>query len=1308
MFLFYPKKLCYSIIHIMKIPFKNIFQIIPSSFSFFIKVALITFFFIVNTSTTANMDASHPWQIGFQDPATPIMEGIIFFNGLLMTFMIFIACLVGWLLYKSLTLFNESVHNEPVGFTHSTLLEVVWTIIPAAILMIISVPSYNLLYAMDEVIDPSLTIKIVGHQWYWSYECSDFEVAPHLQKVESPELNEARENLKSMVEILEFSNVEAERGEKQTVLITANKILKFLADEVENLPKDESVGLAGRLNYIGFLLQDAESTKETYENPLYGEILKILSSAKEQLDSNQLLPEQKEAAIKIIKIFKQYLRITEDSKLGVVHQSLIKSLVDLTSDDSPSSSGDEGSGSDNSFGSNDDSDGDDSSIVSDLTKFDEFNPFWNWCEYVSVKSKYDLDDATLTRLGVEALVSERTCNSAALFPEEIDTPFPELAERMKKDIRELRKFIPIADLSEDKLIDVQLIEHQLRLTRAEREGYSSKFAFDIANVAFNLADRELNTALKELNDAKLYLHWSDIELAAAKVNKLTAEYLQADASLGVTDPLLIRSLWINQKGYYSWHNFLRLAIKKLSDVERLVFLNADEKLNGANSLLGKAQRNLTSEERIRSNAIADNAKAQFLAMEREVIPAVEEFKRGKVILANAEAELKSFQDISDRATIRLEKAEAAFNKAKPIADRAKSKLNAVESIYKNAQSKLTSVDSIQQTSQVEEVLNKAQNSLEIVLEEFNDARLDVQNAKLELSIAEDRFKTVNINLEKTDKVFENTGILEKQTPVKDKPTEYYPNHLWEIHNEDFSFVRAQLSTDAAELEVANNSLTSAETCLNRVGGQLLESELNKSKAFIEVLKEDSDNLEALNNEIKHLSSIEFGIAEVIYTKALAAFESEGSKISELILDRAEKGLLKAKSNGTVGYLNEFLKNNFKDINSNELISEYAEICLARANEEIIDAEKDYKKASHLLDKTKKILDKVTFDLSKDYDNPNLETLRYLHKNTSSSLENRIEELRLTQIEFSPLDIKLESGGLQLKSYKEVVLAKAELANMKWLAARVAKTLDIPLCDEAKPFNVQFSHLSTDNSSIDNSSSYSEISSSSQADFPSDDSGDKIPAKPINDVLLEAMNMETLNNPAGFEKKIVHIFSELLKTVNKSQTNKLLAILDEAFSSMVEEAKDRNQTIERQLTLIKKEFAEYKSQEDEEVERINFDSYLIAEDDLVIPEPSGVGKAGKVFRLLEVDNRLFVPTNTHIRLLVTSADVLHSWAVPSLGIKVDACPGRLNQVFLFVKREGVFYGQCSELCGVNHGFMPIVVQAVSQDEYLTWVGKRLCS
>lgn len=122
--------------------------------------------------------------------------------------------------------------------------------------------------------------------------------------------------------------------------------------------------------------------------------------------------------------------------------------------------------------------------------------------------------------------------------------------------------------------------------------------------------------------------------------------------------------------------------------------------------------------------------------------------------------------------------------------------------------------------------------------------------------------------------------------------------------------------------------------------------------------------------------------------------------------------------------------------------------------------------------------------------------------------------------------------------------------------------------------------------------------------------------------------------------------------------------------------------------------------------IKFDSYLVPEEDLSIPKPYSTGKVGKVLRLLEVDNRVVLPIYTHIRVLVTGADVLHSWAIPSLGIKVDSCPGRLNQVFLFLKRDGVFYGQCSEICGVNHGFMPIVVKGVSLEEYSTWISQRL--
>lgn len=114
------------------------------------------------------------------------------------------------------------------------------------------------------------------------------------------------------------------------------------------------------------------------------------------------------------------------------------------------------------------------------------------------------------------------------------------------------------------------------------------------------------------------------------------------------------------------------------------------------------------------------------------------------------------------------------------------------------------------------------------------------------------------------------------------------------------------------------------------------------------------------------------------------------------------------------------------------------------------------------------------------------------------------------------------------------------------------------------------------------------------------------------------------------------------------------------------------------------------------ESLAFDSYMVPEADL---EPGQL-------RLLEVDNRIVLPTHTHLRVLITSADVLHSWAVPSLGVKVDACPGRLNQASIFIKREGVFYGQCSEICGVNHGFMPIVIEAVPLKDYVSWVSNQI--
>jgi len=99
--------------------------------------------------------------------------------------------------------------------------------------------------------------------------------------------------------------------------------------------------------------------------------------------------------------------------------------------------------------------------------------------------------------------------------------------------------------------------------------------------------------------------------------------------------------------------------------------------------------------------------------------------------------------------------------------------------------------------------------------------------------------------------------------------------------------------------------------------------------------------------------------------------------------------------------------------------------------------------------------------------------------------------------------------------------------------------------------------------------------------------------------------------------------------------------------------------------------------------IRFDSYMVNTQDL---------RPGTL-RLLETDTRVILPCRVHVRLLATSADVIHSWAIPSFGIKIDACPGRLTQVSIFIKRPGLYFGQCSEICGVNHGFMPIVVRAI---------------
>nr|BAB46955.1 cytochrome oxidase II [Nipponoluciola cruciata] len=119
---------------------------------------------------------------------------------------------------------------------------------------------------------------------------------------------------------------------------------------------------------------------------------------------------------------------------------------------------------------------------------------------------------------------------------------------------------------------------------------------------------------------------------------------------------------------------------------------------------------------------------------------------------------------------------------------------------------------------------------------------------------------------------------------------------------------------------------------------------------------------------------------------------------------------------------------------------------------------------------------------------------------------------------------------------------------------------------------------------------------------------------------------------------------------------------------------------------------YWSYELSDFKKAEFDSYMI---------PSNEQKLHS-FCLLEVDNRLVLPVNTQIRMMVSSSDVIHSWTIPSSSVKIDATPGRLNQTTFFMNRTGVFFGQCSEICGTNHSFMPIVVESVLPKYFISWV------
>jgi len=141
---------------------------------------LTTLYYNLNLMfTITSCDCPEFFQLGMQDPATPMMEGMLFFHNLLMFFVIFVGYFVLHMLWFTVYTYSNEYRKISEIYNHDSTLEIIWTILPAIILLFIATPSFTLLYSLDELVNPQLTVKIIGHQWYWSYEVSDFKYKPH-------------------------------------------------------------------------------------------------------------------------------------------------------------------------------------------------------------------------------------------------------------------------------------------------------------------------------------------------------------------------------------------------------------------------------------------------------------------------------------------------------------------------------------------------------------------------------------------------------------------------------------------------------------------------------------------------------------------------------------------------------------------------------------------------------------------------------------------------------------------------------------------------------------------------------------------------------------------------------------------------------------------------------------------------------------------------------------------------------------------------------------------------------------------------
>jgi len=200
------------------------------------------------------LDSSTPWQIYFQDAATPVMEGIINLHHDLMFFIVFIFFFVAVVLGRTLTIFSYQKDRENDAsrlVVHGTAIEIIWTVVPSLILVVVALPSFALLYSIDEIIDPALTIKVIGYQWYWGYEYNDFETQLGTVKFDSYMVPED-ELLVGTLRLLEVDNrVVLPLNTHIRVLVTAADVLHSWAIPSLGVKLD---ACPGRLNQTSLFI----------------------------------------------------------------------------------------------------------------------------------------------------------------------------------------------------------------------------------------------------------------------------------------------------------------------------------------------------------------------------------------------------------------------------------------------------------------------------------------------------------------------------------------------------------------------------------------------------------------------------------------------------------------------------------------------------------------------------------------------------------------------------------------------------------------------------------------------------------------------------------------------------------------------------------------------------------------------------------------------------------------------------------------------------------------------------------------------